>query len=98
MLAAHGLPSRDWWEDTPNLPDGVDLSLSGLLSHWDAIETDFHHFYGIDLKGGVLGRRRWGWFMKRLTRLLAEDTALARAVGLRGADHTAKAESMGADS
>lgn len=64
------------------MPEDIDLSHAGLLSHWDAIETDFHREYGIDLASGILKQRRWSWFLKRLVRLLSEETALARATGL----------------
>lgn len=58
------------------------LTWPAMLSRWDDIETDFHHFYGVDLADPDLSRP-WGWFAKRTMRLLAEDTALARWVGVR---------------
>lgn len=73
-----------WWyeEDRPGR-DLPDLSWRSLLSRWDAIETDFHHFYGCDLGDGVLRRRSWRWFRIRVIRLLTEDSMLSRALGLR---------------
>lgn len=59
------------------------LTWPSMLSRWDDIETDFHHFYQVDLGGGVLADRRWRWFRIRLIRLLGEDTAIARGLGLR---------------
>ena len=83
ILEEYGIASRDWYEDSGvELPEDVDLSHAGLLSHWDAIETDFQREYGIDLASGILKQRRWSWFLKRLVRLLSEETALARATGL----------------
>lgn len=62
-----------------NLPD---LSWPSLLSRWDAIETDLHHFYGVDVGTGILRARSWRWFRIRVIRLLAEDSMLSRALGL----------------
>lgn len=59
------------------------LTWPSMLSRWDDIETDFQHFYQIDLADGVLSDRRWRWFRIRLIRLLGEDTAIARGLGLR---------------
>lgn len=76
-----GHETRWWWDDAPTT-SGVDLSWENILSYWEAIETDFHHFYNLDLADGTLGRRTWRWFRIRLVRLLAEDTSLARQLGL----------------
>lgn len=78
MEGVEGL--RWWFEEGQGPAEGVDLSLGNLLSRWDAIETDFHHFYGCDFGDGVLARRTWRWFRVRMVRLLADDTQLARAV------------------
>lgn len=59
-----------------------DLSWPALLTQWNAIESDFHHFYGCDLGDGILHRRSWRWFHVRVIRLLAEESMLARALGL----------------
>lgn len=83
---------REWWAEKV-ADDGVDRSLltwSGLLENWDAVETDFHHFFGIDFGDGILTARRWRWFRIRLVRLLAEETALARALGVRDTDNSSK--------
>lgn len=76
-----GYETRWWWEEKA-ATSGVDLSWENILSKWDAIETDFHHFYGLDVADGTLGRRSWRWFVIRLVRLLAENTSLARQLGL----------------
>lgn len=76
-----GHETRWWWEEKATT-SGIDLSWPNILSKWDAIETDFHHFYSTDLADGTLGRRTWRWFRIRLVRLLAEETSLARQLGL----------------
>ncbi|CQD04916.1 conserved hypothetical protein [Corynebacterium striatum] len=63
--------------------DEEKLTWANLLSHWDEIETDFHHFFGVDFGSRILADRRWRWFTIRLVRLLSEDTAIARCLGLR---------------
>lgn len=77
---------REWWAEKIDDGPAVDeskLTWASLLSHWDYIETDFHHFYGVDFDSGILADRRWRWFRIRLVRLLGEDTAIARGLGLR---------------
>lgn len=71
-------PSLRWWFDD-EAPQSV-LSWDTLLAQWDAIETDFHHFYGVDFGGGALHARSWRWFRVRLMRLLVEESQLARAL------------------
>ncbi|OFP16000.1 hypothetical protein HMPREF2998_00510 [Corynebacterium sp. HMSC065A05] len=86
ILEQYGEYVREWWADKVQERPQVDatkLTWVNLLSHWDTVETDFHHFYSIDFGSGVLTNRRWRWFRIRLIRLLAEDTALARELGLR---------------
>lgn len=79
---------REWWaEKIPDVEvDQGRLTWAGLLENFDAVETDFHHFFNIDFDSGILAARRWRWFRIRLVRLLAEDTALARSLGLRDTD------------
>ena len=77
-----GVWVRDWWAEPFKQVDSEKLSWAGLLSEWDAIETDFQHFYNLDLEDGVLDRRTWRWFKIRVLRLLEEDTKLARVLGL----------------
>lgn len=78
-----GDETRWWWEEKK--PGGdLDLSWANLLAHWRWIESDFHHFYGVDFEDGVLSDRTWRWFTLRLFRLLGEDSGLARALGITG--------------
>ena len=76
-----GHETRWWWEEESPTSD-IDLSWGNILSKWESIETDFQHFFHIDLAGGTLRGRSWRWFRVRLMRLLSEDTALARQLGL----------------
>lgn len=73
-----------WWyeEPTPDVGEVLDLSWPALLEKFDAIESDFHHFYHCDFESGVLHERSWRWFRVRVVRLLSEDSALARSMGL----------------
>src|SRR5699024_6652046 len=75
-----GEPLRWWYEDAAG--DVPDLSWPSLLTQWNAIESDFHHFYGCDLGEGILCRRSWRRCRVRVIRLLAEESMRARALGL----------------
>lgn len=60
------------------------LTWARILECWDALETDFQSFYGIDLEDRVVrSDRSWRWFRVRVMRLLAEDTQLCRLLELR---------------
>ena len=74
---------RWWYEEGDGPGERPDLSWPTMLSHWDAIETDFHIHYHCDLGDGILDHRSWRWFRIRLIRLLAEESHLARVLGLR---------------
>ena len=75
---------RDWYDPTAPRPkvDESKLTWDNILSNWDAIETDMHMLYGVDVADGILDRRSWRWFRVRVVRLLAEESMLARALGL----------------
>lgn len=77
---------RQFYEPVADTTSGVEqekLTWPNILSHWDAIETDFHHFYGVDLdEDKYRWGKTWKWFNKRLMRLLSEETAIERALDL----------------
>ena len=81
---------REWWAERVEAAqvDHSKLTWGAMLSRWDAVETDFQAFYHIDLAGGILNDRTWRWFRIRLVRLLAEETQLARDLGLRDSKQT----------
>lgn len=81
---------REWWAERVEVPqvDASKLTWGAMLSNWDAVETDFHSFFNIDLAGEILHDRTWRWFRIRLVRLLAEETQLARDLGLRDSKQT----------
>lgn len=86
ILETFGEYVREWWAEQVQPKPDVDesaLTWPSMLSRWDDIETDFQHFFGIDFGSGVLSNRKWRWFRIRLVRLLSEDTAIARGLGLR---------------
>lgn len=82
ILHIDGTPAREWEEETPNGIDLSKLTWENMLGHWDAIETDFAHFFHLDLEDQI-PKRTWRWFTIRVFRLLGEDTLLARLLGIR---------------
>ena len=81
LLDEDGEPiTREWYAPTEASSTGLGLTWPGVLSHWNAIETDMHHFYGADMENPEVLGRSWRWFTIRITRLIGEDTALWRAL------------------
>lgn len=90
ILETYGEYVREWWAEKVEVSrvDESKLTWGAMLSRWDAVETDFQALYNIDLAGETLLDRTWRWFRIRLVRLLAEDTQLARDLGLRDSRKT----------
>ena len=52
-----------------------------LAHHWDAVETDLHEHYGIDLEDRKLLRTRsWRWLRLRILGLLTVESRLSTAM------------------
>ena len=82
LLDEDGEPvTREWFAPTDSAgSDGSGWTWTGILTHWNEIETDMHHFFGVDMEDPVVLGRSWRWFTIRVARLMAEDTALWRAI------------------
>lgn len=51
-----------------------------ILSEWDVLEADMHHFYGVDLSDPVVQSRPWRWFTVRVKWLMNRADSGLRAV------------------
>lgn len=90
---------RDLYEesDEPDNPTDA-ITWDKILDHWDAVEVDFHRYYGVDFGTGILWERRWKWFEKRTLNLIGYRGALARELGLlERTDRDAKGATVGAE-
>lgn len=84
---------RTFYEEEEVGPPVELFTWDSLLSRWDLIETDFHIHFGVDLEEpGLVESRTWRWFVVRVRRLLGEDSALARDLGLTRLDRPEKTD------
>ena len=66
---------RQWYDPEAEEGPGA-VSITSILEEWNAVETDMHHFYGVDVDSGILDHRSWRWFYIRLGRLLSEGESM----------------------
>ena len=70
--------TREWWAPVED-DAGPAVSWWEILSHWDAIEADLHHYFQVDAESPVVRQRSWRWFTVRVKWLFGVDSALSRA-------------------
>lgn len=81
LLGEDGQPvTREWFAPVEK-EETSSLSWWDILTHWDAIEGDMHHFFSVDMADPVVKQQRdWRWFTVRVKWLFGVDSALARAL------------------
>lgn len=79
LLGPDGEPvTREWFAPVEDAGDTV--TFLEILEHWNVLEADLHHYFGIDMCSDVVRKRDWRWFAVRVYWLMGRDTAILRAV------------------
>lgn len=61
--------------------EGDRISFLEVLEHWNVLEADLHHYFGIDMGSDIVRKRDWRWFAVRVWWLMDDrGTAISRAV------------------
>lgn len=72
--------TREWFAPVEDTTDTTTITWLEVLSHWDVLEADLHHFFGIDLGSDIVRQRDWRWFTVRVGWLFGVDSGLNRAL------------------
>lgn len=77
---------REWYLP-PNSPQAQQPGKSSvhwqdILTHWNAVESDLHDTFGVDVESGILAQRSWRWLNLRILDLINQPSRLRRALNL----------------